>query len=100
MNDNILSQLVINELTQTQYDEAKQNGLINPNELYLIKDGKLVIDEELSESSTNPVQNKIITEAINSKQNKITGTSGQFVVIGEDGNIATKTILIAEEGYF
>lgn len=33
----------------------------------------------------------------NSKQNKITGTAGQFVVIGEDGNVTTRNIVIAEE---
>ena len=30
-------------------------------------------------------------------QKKITGTAGQFVVIGEDGNVTTRTIVIAEE---
>lgn len=33
-------------------------------------------------------------------QTKITGTAGQFVVIGEDGNVTTKTIANAEEGSF
>ena len=32
-----------------------------------------------------------------SKQNKITGTAGDFVVIGSDGNVTTKTIANAEE---
>nr|DAM46380.1 MAG TPA: hypothetical protein [Bacteriophage sp.] len=32
----------------------------------------ITVDAELSETSTNPVQNKIITEALNNKQGKIT----------------------------
>lgn len=35
-----------------------------------------------------------------SKQDKITGTAGQFVVIGDDGNVTTKTISNAEEATF
>ena len=31
------------------------------------------------------------------KQDKITGTAGQFVVIGDDGNVTTKTIINGEE---
>lgn len=34
---------------------------------------------------------------MSSKQDKITGTAGQFVVIGSDGNVTTKTIANAEE---
>lgn len=34
--------------------------------------GTITVDAELSETSTNPVQNKIITEALNNKQDKIT----------------------------
>ena len=41
-----------------------------------------------------------ITVALNNKQNKITGTSGQFVVIGSDGNVTTKTVHNAEEASF
>lgn len=37
---------------------------------------------------------------LENKQPKITGTSGQFVVIGEDGNPTTKTIPNAEEAGF
>lgn len=37
---------------------------------------------------------------IETKQDIITGTAGQFVVIGDDGNIATKTILNAEDVMF
>lgn len=36
----------------------------------------------------------------NGKQDKITGTAGQFVVIGSNGNITTKTIAYAEEASF
>ena len=33
-------------------------------------------------------------------QHTITGTAGQFVVIGDDGNVTTKTISYAEEASF
>lgn len=36
----------------------------------------------------------------NDTQKKITGTPGQFVIIGDDGNITTKTIVNAEEASF
>lgn len=39
---------------------------------------------------------KAVGDAIISKQDKITGTAGQFVVIGNDGNVTTKTIPSAE----
>lgn len=38
--------------------------------------------------------------ALEEKQDKITGTAGDFVVIGEDGNVTTKTIPYAEEATF
>lgn len=34
------------------------------------------------------------------KQDKITGTAGQFVIIGDDGNVTTKTVPYAEEASF
>lgn len=37
--------------------------------------GTITVDAELSETSTNPVQNKIINEALNNKQNKITSST-------------------------
>ena len=37
---------------------------------------------------------------LDNKQNKITGTSGDFVVIGEDGNVTTRSLPIAEEADF
>ena len=98
--ENNISQLIINTMTQEQYNEAKLNGLISPNELYLIKDDKLIIDDYLDNTSSNPVANRIITEAIQSKQDKIIGTPGSFVIIGENGNLTAKTILIAEEAEF
>lgn len=41
-----------------------------------------------------------VTNQIASKQNEITGTAGQFVVIGDDGKVTTKTIPYAEEASF
>ena len=41
-----------------------------------------------------------VTNQIAAKQDAITGTAGQFVVIGTNGKPTTKTILIAEEASF
>ena len=41
-----------------------------------------------------------LNNTIESKQDKITGTAGQFVVIGDDGNVTTKTMHNAEEAMF
>ena len=60
-----LTNLVINELTRAQYDAAKSAGTINDDEIYLITDETgLTYDEELSTTSENAVQNKVIKAAI------------------------------------
>lgn len=41
-----------------------------------------------------------IVTALNNKQTRITGTAGDFVVIGEDGSVTTKTVSNAEEASF
>ena len=62
------------------------------------------VDSALSSTSPNPVQNNVINAAIDyvsdSKQDVITGTSGQFVIIGTDGYVDTATIPFAEDGSF
>lgn len=45
-------------------------------------------------------ETKADKEEIVNKQDKITGVAGQFVVIGEDGFVTTKTIPVAEEMEF
>lgn len=43
---------------------------------------KIVVDSKLSETSTNPVQNKVVTKALDSYANALKGTaSGEFVSI-------------------
>lgn len=37
---------------------------------------------------------------LSAKQDKITGTVGDFVVMGADGNVTTKTVAIAEEATY
>lgn len=49
--------------------------------------------------TTNYVEDKRLS-IIEEKQDKITGTAGQFVVIGEDGLVTTKTLSNAEEASF
>ena len=90
-----LSQLVINKLTKSQYNEAAASNLINDNELYFITDDDA--DDVLSEHN---VSEDAHTALFDSKQDIITGNVGQFVVIGNDGKVTTKTISIAEEASF
>ena len=47
-----------------------------------------------------PFYEKNIEEKINNKQDSISGTEGQFVVIDSNGKPTAKTILIAEEMSF
>jgi hypothetical protein len=42
----------------------------------------------------------LLNDAITSKQDVITGTSGQFVIIGTDGRTTTATIPFAEDRSF
>ena len=57
-------------------------------------------------SNTDIAQNdvarayKLLEHNITTQQNTITGTPGQFVVIGDDGNVTTKTVSYAEEASF
>ena len=47
-----------------------------------------------------PFADDHVISMMNEFQKTITGTAGQFVVIGNDGNVTTKPIAIAEEGSF
>ena len=76
---------------------------VSPYTYYLLQDS----DFELATSknitiellTTNYVEDKRLS-IIEEKQDKITGTAGQFVVIGEDGLVTTKTLSNAEEASF
>ena len=46
------------------------------------------------------VAGAVAEASVRTKQDKITGTAGDFVVIGADGNVTTKTIPYAEEATF
>lgn len=69
------------------FDSKKQDTLVSGTNIKTINNqsllgsgnidisgggGTITVDAELSETSTNPVQNKIITGALSNKQNKIT----------------------------
>lgn len=66
-----LSTLKINYLTKQQYQDALDAGEINENELYMTPaengGGSIVIDDVLSPTSVNAVQNKVIYSALNNK---------------------------------
>lgn len=103
-----LKELNINILTKAQYNSATKD----PNQLYLITDetgNEIIIDSALSSTSTNPVQNKVINEALNSKQNTISGgastitgsnlTTNRVLVSNGSGKVAVSDITSTELGY-
>ena len=74
-----LSTLKIHKLTQAQYDRELAAGNIDENAFYITPDAS--------------------SEQVDEKQSKITGTPGQFVVIGNDGNVTTVSLTnVAEVG--
>ena len=65
-----INDLVINKIeNQEVYDYLVQNNLINEDELYLVQgvgsSADIEVDSELSSTSENPVQNKVVSDAIN-----------------------------------
>ena len=79
---------------------------------YVVPDGSSVtVDDSLSDSSTNPVQNKIVKAALDQKANasslgnkldKAQGVAhaGEFLVVGSDGNVTTVTMTAWQGGSF
>ena len=87
-----VKQVKMNIMTQSQFDEATKI----PTELYMITDAETLVDSSLSLISKNPVQNKVITQALNNKQDKlVSGTSIKTInnlsLLGS-GGITLKTI--------
>ena len=67
-----VTELKINKLTQAEYDAITPSD----TELYYITDADAItIDSALSSTSTNPVQNKVINTALNTKANQSDLTS-------------------------
>ena len=52
--------------------------------------GSVTVDAALSETSENPVQNKVIAEALTGKVSVSQGAAnaGKFLVVGSDGNVS------------
>lgn len=74
-----INNLVINKVeSQAVYDYMAANNLINEDELYLVEGtegSSIVIDSELSTTSGNPVQNKVITTEIEGIKELVGDTS-------------------------
>jgi hypothetical protein len=72
--DTQLSGLVINKgLTKEQFEEAVANGLIGENDISFVDEnnegGSLILDTEMSDTSENGVQNKVIKEYVDNVNN-------------------------------
>lgn len=110
--DKQISQLIINKLTQAQYDEAEAASNINEDELYFITDAtnndyttaekeklagiaeganKTIVDSALSSTSTNPVQNKVVNSELAKKANQST-FDGSYNL----GNFNGKTVVVLQ----
>lgn len=75
-----LNQFIINKLTKAQYDDIQTP---DPNQFYMVTDDTgITVDSSLSTSSENPVQNKVITTALNGKADSSSlaavATSGSY----------------------
>ena len=77
-----LNNLVINKIENKEvYNYMVNNNLINDDELYLVQgaeDENIVVDDSLSSTSENPVQNKVIKSKFDSiESNYETKTDAQ-----------------------
>lgn len=91
-----LDSLVINKVeSQEVYEWMKANNKTNEDELYLTPDtsGSTTVDSELSATSTNPVQNKVIKSALDGKLS----TSGGNLTGNLTGKYITGTWLKTTE---
>lgn len=61
---------------------------------------KKYVDDQLSTLAEHTHDEYALAEQLTTKQDAITGTAGQFVVIGNDGKPMTKTVPYAEEVQF
>ena len=85
----------IEGLASKSYVDTKIASLVNsaPEALNTLGELAAALGDDSNFATT-------VTNQIASKQDAITGTAGQFVVIGTNGKPTTKTILIAEEATF
>ena len=65
-----ISALKIHKMSQEQYDRELAAGRIEENAIYLTPDtASMEVDNALSATSTNPVQNKVVALALENKMN-------------------------------
>ena len=98
-----LNQFIINKLTKAQYDDI---ATPDPNQFYMVTDDTgITVDSSLSTSSENPVQNKVITTALNGKADSSSlaavATSGSYNDLDNKPTIPTvnnATLTIQKNG--
>ena len=100
MQSQDIANLIINKLTQSQFNAITPNE----TELYLITDSAL--DSTLSDVSENAVMNKVIKSAIDNKQDLNTAVTHESstavgnnvtpVYVNSDGSVATISYTIAK----
>lgn len=65
-----ISTLKIHKMSQEQYDRELAAGRIEENAIYLTPDvNSLEVDSILSTTSINPIQNKVVAQALEGKMN-------------------------------
>ena len=93
-----LDNLIINKLTKQQYDSILEK---DENQLYMItstEDDRIIVDDELDSTSENPVQNKVIVEALSEKIDSsdlaTVATTGDYTDLSN-----TPTIPVVDQTY-
>ena len=85
-----VSQLIINKLTQAQYNEAQSAGNISESELYFITDDAATSVEDVVAAHNESADAH--ADLFNSKQDKLTGTAGQLVGFDVNGNAVAQEV--------
>lgn len=92
-SNNAIANSTVTKALNSKIDKPSVDG--SPNQFYGLneygvpvwKDSPVTVDSVLSTSSTNPVENKVVTNELNKKiTSPTTGTTGQVLTLDDNGN--------------
>lgn len=103
--DTQLSELVINKgLTKEQFEEAVANGLIGENDISFVDEDfnvEITVDSEMSNESTNPVQNRIVKQYVDQNISYLSRTASKntFGLVKIGDNLMVKDGIVSALGH-